>query len=268
MNQVHAYQPARIALSTTVALFLTCASAAQNYTAPSTPILGSANTVTANPPVPRPATQPCTVTLFQNLDFADFSPKFFSYTPPAGCPAPWAAVVLEADWSVDAGRQFDRTGEIWLGGANIFFGATAEPSHDVQRMWHTESNLTEYSPLFTIAQQGRVDLGNLVNQTHTSHIHGSAYLQFYPSAQDQNPPPTASLVLPMSASATGGTVALNSPSDQLAQTFTLPANIERAYLNVFAQGQQLDEFWYTCAPDDVAAELFNCGSTSAKMSAR
>ena len=54
---------------------------------------------------------------------------------------------------------------------------------------------------------------------------------------------------------------LNSPSDQLAQTFTLPTNIERAYLNVFAQGQQGDEFWYTCTTDDVAAELFNCGST-------
>ena len=261
MNRVHSCQPARIVVLIIVVLFLTCAAVAQNYTAPSTPVIGSANTVTANAPVPRPATQPCAVTLFQNFDFADFNSKFFSYTPPAGCPGPWAAVVLEADWSVDAGRQFDRTSEIWLGGANIFFGTTAEPSRDVQRSWHTESNLTEYSPLFTISQQGRVDLGNLVNQTYTSHIHGSAYLQFYPLAQGQNPPATASIVLPMSASPTGGTVTLNLPSDQLTQTFTLPTNIERAYLNVFAQGQQGDEFWYTCAPDDVASELFNCGST-------
>src|SRR6516162_10970682 len=126
---------------------------AQNYVAPSTPVIGSANTVTANAPVPRPTTQPCTVTLFQNYDFADFNPKFFSYAPPVGCLGPWAAVVLEADWSVDAGRQFDRTSEIWLGGANIFFGTTAEPSRDVQRSWHTENNLTEYSPLFTIPQK-------------------------------------------------------------------------------------------------------------------
>src|SRR6516165_10699577 len=261
MNRVNSHQPARIVVSIIAVLFLTCASVAQNYTAPSTPVIGSANTVTANAPVPRPATQPCTVTLFQNFDFADFNPKFFSYAPPVGCLGPWAAVVLEADWSVDAGRQFDRTSEIWLGGANIFFGTTAEPSRDVQRSWHTENNLTEYSPLFTIPQKGRVDLGNLVNQTYTSHIHGSAYLQFYPLAQGQNPPATASVVLPMSASPTGGTVTLDLPSDQLTQTFTLPTNIERAYLNVFAQGQQGDEFWYTCAPDDVAAELFNCGST-------
>jgi len=261
MNRVHLYQPARVVVLVITVLFLTYVALGQNYTAPSTPVIGSANTVTANAPVPRPATPPCTVTLFQNFDFADFNPKFFSYAPPVGCPGPWAAIVLEADWAVDAGRQFDRTSEIWLGGANILFGTTAEPSHTVQRSWHTESNLTEYNPLFTFPQQGRVDLGNLVNQTYTSHIHGSAYLQFYPLAQGQNPPATASVVLPLSAGPTGGTVTLNVPGDQLTQTFTLPTNIERAYLNVFAQGQQGDEFWYTCAPDDVAPALFNCGST-------
>jgi Peptide N-acetyl-beta-D-glucosaminyl asparaginase amidase A len=234
---------------------------AQNYVAPSTPVIGSANTVTANAPVPRPTTQPCVVTLFQNYDFADFNSKFFSYTPPAGCPGPWAAVVFEADWSVDAGRQFDRTAEVWIGGTNVYFGTTAEPSHDVQRSWHVESNLTEYTPLFTIPQQGRVDLGNLVNGTYTSHLHGSAYLQFYPLAQNQNPPSTASLVLPMAADPTGGTVTLNSSTDQLTGTFTLPTNVERAYLDVFAQSQHNDEFWYTCAPNDVAGELINCGNT-------
>src|SRR5664279_1849250 len=188
MHSFSSFHPARIFSLVGLALLLTSAAFAQNYTAPSTPVIGSANTVTANAPVPRPATTPCTVPLFTNLDFSDFDPKFFSYTPPAGCPGPWAAVVFQADWSVDAGRQFDRTGEIWIGGANIFFGTTAEPSHDVERIWHTESNLTDYSPLFAVAQNGRVDLGNLVNDTYTSHIHGTASLQFYPLAQGQNPP--------------------------------------------------------------------------------
>jgi hypothetical protein len=263
MNRFRAYQPSRIAVVIgVVSLLLTCAAVAQNYTAPSAPVIGSGNTVTANPPVPRPTTTPCTVTLFQNFDFADFNSKFFNYTPPANCPGPWAAVVFEADWSVDAGRQFDRTGNIWIGGANIFFGTTPEPSHDVQRTWHTESNLTEYTPLFTVAQPGRVDLGNLVDDTYTSHIHGSAYLQFYPLSRGQNPPATANMVLPMASDPTGGTVTLSSPSDQLTGTFTMPRNVERAYLDVFAQGQHTDEFWYTCAPDDVAGELANCGSSS------
>ena len=42
----------------------------------------------------------------------------------------------------------------------------------------------------------------------------------------------------------------------------MPTNVEAAYLDVFAQGQQGDEFWYTCAPNDVAAELENCGNSS------
>lgn len=261
MHRSSSFQPAWVLATIGVAMLLTCSAVAQNYVAPSNPVIGSANTVTANAPVPRPATVPCTVQLFANLDFADFNPKFFNYTPPANCPGPWAAVVFEGDWSVDAGRQFDRTGEIWIGGANIFFGTTPEPSHNVQRIWHTESNLTEYSPLFTTAQNGRVDLGNLVNDEYTSHIHGSAAIQFYPLAQGQNPPPAADVVLPMASDPTGGTVTLNSPSDQLAATFNLPLNVERIYLDTFLQGQSTDEFWYTCAPNDVAGELFNCGST-------
>ena len=158
------------------------------------PSIGSANTVTANALIPRPNTTPCVVQLFSNVDFADFNPKFFTYTPPADCPGPWAAVVINADWSIDAGRQFDRTAEIWIGGANVYFGTTAEPSKTVARSWHVESNLTDYSPLFTTTQAGRIDLGNLVNDTYTSVIHGSAYIQFYPLGNVQ-PPPTADIVL-------------------------------------------------------------------------
>ncbi len=252
----------RMFASVALVTLLTCAASAQNYVAPSNPVVGSPNTVTANAPVPRPATQPCTVTLFQNFDFADFNPKPFNYAPPAGCPGPWAAVVFEADWSVDPGVQYDRTANIWIGASNIFFGTTAEPSQNFTRTWHTESNLTEMSPLFTVAQAGQVTLGNLVNNQYTSHYHGSAYLQFYPLAQGQNPPATAGVVLPLSAGSTGGTVTLNTPSDQMAGTFTMPANVQAAYLDVFAQGQSGDEFWYTCAPNDVAGELFSCGNTS------
>ena len=157
MHRFRLLQTTRTFVFLGVVLVLSCMAFAQNYVAPSHPVVGQPNTVTANAPVPRPGTQPCTVTLFQNFDFADFNPKPFNYTPPAGCPGPWAAIVFEADWSVDPGVQFDRTANIWLGGANIFFGTTAEPSASFTRTWHTESNLTEMTPLFTVAQQGQVD---------------------------------------------------------------------------------------------------------------
>jgi Peptide N-acetyl-beta-D-glucosaminyl asparaginase amidase A len=226
------------------------------------PTIGSANTVTADPSVPRPGTQPCTVPLFTNIQFADFSPKSFSFAPPAGCPGPWAKVVFEGDFSINAGRQFDRTANIWIGGANIYFGTTAEPSATVSRCWHVERDLTDYSALFTSSQPGEVDLGNLVNSTYTSVITGSADLQFYPVAPPAQPPVTADVVLPLSAGPTGGTVSLSTSSDMLARSFSMPANVERAYLDVFAQSQSNDEFWYTCVPNDVATELQSCGATA------
>jgi hypothetical protein len=261
MSRSSSFQALCISAFTCVVLLFTSAALAQNYVAPSMPVVGSPNTVTANAPVPRPSTTPCTVTLFSNFDFDDFNPRPFSYTPPSGCPGPWAAVVFEADWSVDAGVQYDRTTNIWLGGNVIFFGTTAEPSGNFVRQWHTESNLTEISPLFTIPQQGTAILFNLVNNEYTSHYHGSAYLQFYPLAQGQNPPPAANMVLPLSAGSTGGTVTLNTPTDQLAGTFTFPTNVENAYLDVWAQSQSDDEFWYVCAPNNLAGELETCGST-------
>jgi hypothetical protein len=206
------------------------------------------------------------VSLFTNIAFADFSPKLFSFTPPAACPGPWAKVVLEADFSIQAGRQFDRTANIWVGGTNIYFGTTAEPSRTVARSWHIERDLTDYSSLFTTAQNGRADLGNLVNSTFTSILFGTAQLQFYPVASGQKAPVTADAVLPLSSSSTGGTVFLNTTASTLSQTFTMPTNVERAFLDVLAQSQANDEFWYTCAPDDVANELQDCGSTGFRES--
>ena len=122
-------------------------------------IIGSANTVTADPTIPRPQTTPCSVTLFSNFAFDNnFDLNPFSFTPPTDCPGPWAKVVLEVDINVTAGVQYDRTANIWLGGANIFFGTTAEPSPSLSPSWHAESDLTDYSPLFMLAQQGRSTL--------------------------------------------------------------------------------------------------------------
>jgi hypothetical protein len=220
-------------------------------------VIGSGNTATADPPVARPDTTPCVVTLFNNFAFADFSPKPFSFTP--ACPGPWAKVVLNADFSIQAGRQFDRTAEIWIGGVNVYFGTTSEPSRTVARSWHIERDLTDYSALFNSAQNGRVDLGNLVNSTFTSTLFGTAILQFYPLASHQDAPRTADLVLPLASDPTGGTAFLSNSSSTLAKTFTLPTNVERAFIDVVAESQAGDEFWYTCVPNDVANELQSCG---------
>ncbi|PRC92582.1 peptide-N4-asparagine amidase [Solimicrobium silvestre] len=224
--------------------------------------LGSANVAIADPAVPRPSSQPCTVVLFSNQQFADFNNHSFNYAPPAACPGPWSKVVLEVDLSINAGNQYDRTAHIWLGGVNIYTGTTEEPSATVARNWHVERDITDYSALLNAAQQGSVDLGNIVNSTYTGILQGTATLQLYPAVPGFKPARTPDVVYPMSASATGGAVALNTTTDQLTQTITFPRNVERAFIDVLAQGQSGDEFWYTCVPNALSSQLQSCGSTA------
>src|SRR5258708_14861829 len=148
-------------------IFLGAARAAAGRVAFSPPTGGFGNTAIADPGVARPATTPCRVRLFTDQPFADFSPKSFAYAPPAACGGRWQKVVLEADYSVEAGRQFDRTATLWIGGVNVYFGTTAEPSRKVVRAWHVERDLTEYSALLRAPSSGRAELGNLVNGTYT-----------------------------------------------------------------------------------------------------
>jgi hypothetical protein len=224
-------------------------------------VIGSANTVSADPNVIRPTTTPCVVQLFSDAQFFDFNVENFTFTPPSACPGPWAKVVLEADINLNAGIQYDRTANFWLGPVNIYFGTTAEPSN-IGPSWHIENDLTDYSSIFYTAQSGQADIGNTLCCGLTSTIYASASLEFYPLAKGQTEPLTANVVLPLSAGPSGGTVTLSSTSSTLAGTFTFPTNVQNAYLDVYAQSQSNDEFWYTCVPNDVASELESCGNTA------
>ncbi len=232
------------------------------------PPIGSANVAIADPDIPALPTTPCVVPLFDAFTFADYSGHPFTFTPPANCPAPWGKVVLSADFDVTAGRQFDRTAEIWLGGANIYFGTTQEPRSTVAPSWHVERDLTDYSPLFLAAQTGHAELGNTVDGTYTGIIHGSASLLFYPPpANLPDHPPRPDALFPLAAQADGGTADLGNSAALLSVTFTtLPTNIERAFLDVIAQSQASDEFWYLCAPDSLASALQSCPGSAFRES--
>src|SRR5258706_15613764 len=82
--------------------------------------VGSSNTATADPTVPRPHTTPCVVQLYSNFQFADFSPKPFTFTPAAGCLGPWAFVVLEADFACTSGRHLFSTAKYAIGHTSAY----------------------------------------------------------------------------------------------------------------------------------------------------
>ena len=224
--------------------------------------IGSSIEATADPAVPRPNTRPCVVTLLSNQAFENFNNADYTYTPPSDCKGPWAKVVFTADFSIQPGVQFDRTGQLFLGDVNIFFGTTAEPLQNQTNTWHVERDLTDYTPLFKTTQTGFASLGNIVGEDGlNSIIFGTFKLEFYP-ANFLNPAPrTADLVLPLPDNS-GGSVQLTNTSPELTQTFTLPSNVENAYPDVIAQSQNDEEQWFFCLPDALGTSLGVCGNTA------
>lgn len=173
-------------------------------------------------------------------------PHPFRFAPARRCPGEWEKVVLEADFSVPAGRQYDRTVAIWLGGVSLYFGTTMEPEPDVAQHWQVARDLTDYSTLFRKEQTGQIILNNWISPTTNQPIYVSARLLFYPPRAGQTAPAPADGVYPLSSDPTGREQALHTPDDILSRQFTFPRNVERAYLDVIAQSQAHDERWYTC----------------------
>jgi hypothetical protein len=219
--------------------------------------IGSGNEAVIEPNISHPPETPCQVPLFVGAVFGANNANF-TYTPPSGCPGPYAKIILDVGIKLDAGIQYDRTGNIWIGGVPFWFGTTAEPNPQLGPSWKFQRDVTEYTSLLASVQSGYALIANYTNSQDTSVITAQAKLLFYPATAQYPAPRTPDLVLPLSAPG-GGTVALNTGSDMLSTTVTLPTNVIDAKLQVYLQGQSDDEFWYTCVPDSLASELESCG---------
>ncbi|MGH8151768.1 MAG: peptide-N4-asparagine amidase, partial [Rhodanobacteraceae bacterium] len=238
--------------------------ASEPIVGPPVPI-GATGVAVADPLVRVPPETPCVVTLFTagspTGTFDDFNQHLFHYAPPPGCKGPWNKVVFKADFNVTAGNQFDRTASIWIGGVNLYFGTTQEPSASVSPSWHVERDVTDLTALLLASHTGNAELGNVYNSTYNGSITGGAELDFYPATPQYPAANTPNEVLSLGSDPAGSTSTIDTDGAPLTRTFTLPTNIDRAYLDVVAQPQSGDEFWYTCFPEPYAAELDNCGGT-------
>jgi hypothetical protein len=206
--------------------------------------------VTADMPVPTPPTASCTVSLATDYvtNAPDGSPQDYNgtFTPPAGCPGPWAKVVLHFTGQ-ESGRQFDRAGGITMGGAEIFFTSTPEPDPD-GITWHAQKDVTEYSSLFTAGQPYTISVPNYLNSVDTGVMHIAADLTFHQANAAHPAPAVPAKVIGLGTQfvSDGSTVAQFPVSG-------LPRNITRADLEVYPKGNSCDEFWYGGLPDNFVA---------------
>lgn len=188
--------------------------------------------LTPGPPVTRPATRSCRMTLAE-ARFRDFTPYRGSYTPPADCgTADWAKVVLRLDGSVK-GRQYDRLGHLSLGGVEILRTSTPQPSPD-GITWSVEKDVTRYRDTLAGPQPVEMLIGNVVNDTYTGVIDVKVTLTFYAADGHHPAPVTPDRVLPLTTPAV-----------------TTPRNTERLLAEVYATGSGggCEEYWYMTTPD-------------------
>ena len=200
--------------------------------------------VDLSPPLPRPSGPSCTVTLFDRREFQGDEPLPLAYRPPADCPGPWRKVVLEADFDVTTGTQFDRSADLTLGGATLFLGTTMEPGDTYAPHWHVARDVTDYAALLRTPTDGRATLVNYLDKDHDAHVHWGARLVFYAG---EAPRPDG-VVLPVTA----GLSRLDPQKPLVSRTIRFPRNLTSLAIDLFAIGQEREEFWYDCAPGNLA----------------
>ena len=205
--------------------------------------------MTAAPPLRRPDTAHCTVTLMQHdFGFSFGQPFVGTLTPPAACPGPWSMVAMDWQGSI-AGRQFDRLAAVWIGGVEMLRMTTPEPD-PAGITWHVEKDVSQYAPVLDRPQTVVVSLENLVDSTFTGVFHITLTLTFFETDWRHPAAAAPSQVVPVSAAAGApGWFILNSTADQAAATLDLPTNLTRARLQVFATSHGCEEQWFTNVPD-------------------
>jgi hypothetical protein len=189
---------------------------------------------TVEPPLPKTSLKPCEVEILDD----SMTMGFGSYTPPAACPGPWAKVLLRLDLS----GPRDHTNAVYtlsLDGITLFWGAPQ--IHDGVSNWRLERDVTDYAAWLqtdrSVETHGTGD--DAGPNDDEPAIHGIATLEFYPATSAEPAQAVPDAIVPAG------------------DAMSLPRNIERAYLDLYAQpldtGEDAARFWYACVDDFYAA---------------
>ena len=215
------------------------------------------NPVVAAPPVTRPDTSSCSVTLASRFpsNATDGTPQDYHGTlaPPKACPGPWSAVILDQTISV-SDRQYDRSASLQIGRTTVYFGTTQEPSGPTPTVYHVGTDITRFSSLLRTDPPYRGGIGN-----YTDSVYTGVYLQTVMITYYRTGPNAPAARVP---DAVVGSPILNAtPASHIVhvQLSGLPRNITRAVLEITLKGNGCDEQWFDAVTDPVSAKFPKAG---------
>ncbi|RCV25195.1 hypothetical protein SETIT_5G146700v2 [Setaria italica] len=204
---------------------------------------------------------PCSTLLLSSSFAFTFTkpPATAAYSPPpcltaaGGRATAISLAVLE--WHATCrGVQFDRIFGVWLGGAELLRGSTAEPLQNGV-VWSVSKDITRYASLLAAGNSTlAVFVENLVNSQYTGVYYANVTLHLYFRRTPTRPPPAvapADLIVPMSRGLPlndGLWYKIQNATDAVSTSVTLPSNTYRAVVEVFVSFHGDDEFWWTNQP--------------------
>ncbi|KAI0471027.1 peptide N-acetyl-beta-D-glucosaminyl asparaginase amidase A-domain-containing protein [Xylariaceae sp. FL0804] len=194
----------------------------------------------------------CTETLMVYSFANSYNAPFVgNYTPPD---CDFDQVVMNFT-AVVAGRQYDRTGVMYLGDTEVWRTSTAEPtSYGIRWVWLKD--MTPFTSLWKQPQTVIFDLPNIVDSTYTGIINTTLTATFF-KAETGDPPP-ADLIIPISErlGSSGQPSQFTTPPQNATNTVAFPRNANRAVFTVDVKGQGNEEFWWSNVPQS-AIYTFN-----------
>ncbi|KAI0015113.1 peptide N-acetyl-beta-D-glucosaminyl asparaginase amidase A-domain-containing protein [Xylariomycetidae sp. FL0641] len=188
----------------------------------------------------------CTVTLMEYMFSNSYGAPFVgNYTPPD---CDFDRVVMNFTTLVK-GRQYDRTGTMYLGDTEVWRTSTAEPTSYGIR-WEWLKDMTAYASLWKSPQTIIFDLENIVDDTYTGILNTTLTATFFKSPVALGDPPPADMIIPISQrlGSAGEPSQFVYPDQNATSTVSFPRNANRAVFTVDVKGQGNEEFWWSNVP--------------------
>lgn len=173
------------------------------------------------------------------------APFVGNYTPPD---CDFDRVVINFTTLV-AGRQYDRTGVMYLGDTEVWRTSTAEPTPTGIR-WVWLKDMTPFVSLWKKPQTLIFDLENIVNEQYTGILNTTLTATFFKSDAETGSHPPADLIIPITQrlGSTGKPSQFTVPEQSATNTVSFPRNANRAVFSVDVKGQGNEEFWWSNVP--------------------